>query len=152
MKNYVIGEMYEEFEVPGILFDINYSVVKLVVNEFQIDDEVVNEFQNGKIQYKVTKFADALWTAWKFGDYKWLDVPFHAKFADAFVLPFESMRVTMFFANASTGELKVIRDFSLSRDATDFIYKMIDKQKKSKVTEERYYEFDEEAEIYDPAE
>lgn len=123
MYKYEVGELLHEGVIryqEGIRFDFDQDGPTLqVFFENPTPDEIM-QMKQGNFKIGYWQHKDIIFILTKFGDLEWMDAPYNIHLSKSFTLatPEESQGygLTIYFVDASTGILKVMRLIGLEHE------------------------------------
>lgn len=142
-----VGEIYKQFKgQEGVQFGIDDGGASLIVRFASPEPDEVEQFKEGHpFEIKLTTIHDVMMISVKIGDLNWMSAPYSphlSKGNTKFEMPAEGqgLALTIYFVDATTGELKSMRLVGLSTNFTRELFKEAISQKMSPFDIDKYQE------------
>lgn len=146
-KKYEVGKLFDENKTTyqeGCKIDVTDSGIILMVYYSAPTLEEVNNFKNGDFQFDLTMIDDIIFFIAQFGNEK-MDIPYTVHLSknltnlDSIKNENNKMLLTVYFIDAKTGILKVLRAIGIS---SGFYNTLLENIKKQKYTEFNINDYD----------
>ncbi|SFE92724.1 hypothetical protein, partial [Peptostreptococcus sp. D1] len=143
MKQYEVGKCYSEFKgLEGVMMNFTNSGVVITCRFTNPTKNEIENFKSGKIQYKLLYMKNVIVFLIKVGEERWMDIPLFGNedIYNAVNTTDSNVEylVTLFLSDNVTGEIKVMRAFSINNNTSKFLNKSLEMQKDKNFSKREY--------------